>query len=222
MDYEYDDDKSERTFRDRRIDFEFAVRVFDGDFIEYEDRRRDYGERRLVAIGPIDGRIFAVVYTWRNGRRRIISARTASRSKNGQSERDVPTIARSHKRHEWTGRVDWAKVDATTEADIARQTAEDPDTAPELTEDALDRAVIVSPDGTRTPYRERILRSHSSGLLTPGSRAPVSGVYRAVGPAGVSAGTQRTVTVARGERLPPTPQADQRWETVKPGRKASA
>ncbi len=79
MDYEYDDDKSERTFRDRRIDFDFAARVFDGDFIEYEDRRKDYGEKRLVVIGPIEGRLFAVVYTWRNGRRRIISARRASR-----------------------------------------------------------------------------------------------------------------------------------------------
>jgi len=64
MNYEYDDDKSERTLRDRQIDFEFAARVFDGDFNEYEDRRRDYGERRLVVIGPIAGRLFAVVYTW--------------------------------------------------------------------------------------------------------------------------------------------------------------
>jgi hypothetical protein len=135
----------------------------------------------------------------------------------------VPTIARSRKRHERTGRVDWAKVDATTEADIARQIAEDPNTAPELTEEALDRAVIVSPDGTRTPYRERVPRSRSSRLLTPGSRAPVTGVYRAVGPAGDSTGTQRTVSVSRGDRLPPTPQADQRWQAVEPGRrKASA
>jgi hypothetical protein len=29
--------------------------------------------------------------------------------------------------------TDWAKVDATTDADIARQIAEDPDTAPETT-----------------------------------------------------------------------------------------
>ncbi len=79
MDYEYDDDKSDRTFRDRRIDFDFAARVFDSDFIEYEDRRKDYGEKRFVVIGPIEGRLFAVAYTWRNGRRRIISARRASR-----------------------------------------------------------------------------------------------------------------------------------------------
>jgi uncharacterized DUF497 family protein len=53
--------------------------VFDGDYTEYEDKRKDYGEKRFVVIGPIEGRVFAVVYTWRNERRRIISARRASR-----------------------------------------------------------------------------------------------------------------------------------------------
>jgi uncharacterized DUF497 family protein len=79
MEYEYDDEKSKATLQDRGIDFEFAARVFDSEFIEYEDKRRDYGERRYVAIGPIEGTVFAVVYTWRNGRRRIMSARRASR-----------------------------------------------------------------------------------------------------------------------------------------------
>ena len=35
---------------------------------------------------------------------------------------------------------DLAKVDATTDEDIARQIAEDPDTAPELTDDWFDKA----------------------------------------------------------------------------------
>jgi uncharacterized protein (DUF4415 family) len=37
---------------------------------------------------------------------------------------------------------DLAKLDATTDEDIARQIAEDPDTAPELTDDFFDRAEI--------------------------------------------------------------------------------
>jgi hypothetical protein len=61
----------------------------------------------------------------------------------------------SGRRRARTGRVDWAKVDATPDEDIARQIAEDRDTALELTEEALDRALIVSPDETRTPYRGR-------------------------------------------------------------------
>jgi uncharacterized protein len=79
MGYEYDDEKSARTLRERGIDFEFAARLFDGDFIEYEDQRAAYGETRHVAIGPIDHMLFAVVYSWRGARRRIISARRASR-----------------------------------------------------------------------------------------------------------------------------------------------
>src|SRR5713101_6668275 len=35
---------------------------------------------------------------------------------------------------------DLAKLDATTDEDIARQIAEDPDTAPELTDDWFDKA----------------------------------------------------------------------------------
>ena len=41
---------------------------------------------------------------------------------------------------------DWSKFDATTDEDIARQIAEDPDTAPEIDEDAwLRDARVVRP-----------------------------------------------------------------------------
>jgi len=129
----------------------------------------------------------------------------------------VPTTTRSRKPHARTGRVDWAKVDATTDEDIARQIADDPNTAPELTDEALDRAVIVSPDGTRTPYRDRVPKGQSSILLQPGSRAPESGLYRVVGPRGGRTGTERTVV--RGEPLPPTPKAGQRWRLVDPNKR---
>jgi hypothetical protein len=89
MEYDYDEEKSEATLRERGIDFDFAARVFDGDFIEYEDTRHDYGERRHVAIGSIEGVVFTVVYTWRNGRRRIISARRASRRERDAYRRTI-------------------------------------------------------------------------------------------------------------------------------------
>ena len=41
------------------------------------DTRRDYGERRIKAIGEANGIILSVVYTWRGERRRLISARKA-------------------------------------------------------------------------------------------------------------------------------------------------
>ena len=79
MGYEYDEEKSRATLWKRGFDFGFAARIFEGDIIEYEDQRRDFGERRYVATGAVDGAVFTIVYTWRNGRRRIISARRASR-----------------------------------------------------------------------------------------------------------------------------------------------
>ncbi len=50
----------------------------------------------------------------------------------------------------------------TTDEDIDRQIAEDADTAPEFTEDELDEAWIVHPDGTRERYRDRVPRREST------------------------------------------------------------
>jgi uncharacterized DUF497 family protein len=78
--FEWDEAKSRDNLEKRGFDFEYAARIFKGgDLLEYEDRRRGYGERRFVAIGEIEGEILFVVYTWRGASRRIISARLASR-----------------------------------------------------------------------------------------------------------------------------------------------
>lgn len=80
----FDPPKSERNERERGFGFLYAARVFLGPTVEREDRRIDYGEERIVALGQIDGMVFAVVYTWRvtdegEPMRWIISARRADR-----------------------------------------------------------------------------------------------------------------------------------------------
>ena len=77
--FEWDEEKSLRNLAERGFDFEFACRIFEGDIIEQDDARRDYGEGRTVALGEVEGNVLAVVYTWREGRRRMISARLANR-----------------------------------------------------------------------------------------------------------------------------------------------
>jgi len=47
--------------------------------IEEEDIRENYSEVRMVGYAPIGARVFCVVYTPRNGERRIISLRKANR-----------------------------------------------------------------------------------------------------------------------------------------------
>ena len=46
---------------------EFATLSFDGPTLERDDLRRDYGERRVIAIGIADGLALTVVYTDRAG-----------------------------------------------------------------------------------------------------------------------------------------------------------
>lgn len=84
MRFEWDEAKSDTNLRDRGFDFAFASLVFDGPTVEVEDRRADYGERRIVAIGLADKLHLTVVYTDRQRGtgetvRRIISVRRSNR-----------------------------------------------------------------------------------------------------------------------------------------------
>ncbi len=78
---EFDVAKDEDNQRKHDLPLGAAELLFDGPFIEEEDVRRNYGETRFVATGPIakfGGRLFVVVYTWREQFRRIISFRKAN------------------------------------------------------------------------------------------------------------------------------------------------
>ena len=45
--FEWDQAKSDKNLAERGFDFEYACRIFGGDTIEWDDARRDYGERRV-------------------------------------------------------------------------------------------------------------------------------------------------------------------------------
>ena len=79
MQFTWDAGKSEANLRDRGFDFAFASLIFEGITIAVEDRRQDYGEKRMVAIGLADGIHLTVVYTDRQVVQRIISARRSNR-----------------------------------------------------------------------------------------------------------------------------------------------
>jgi uncharacterized DUF497 family protein len=62
------------------VSFETAIKVFRDPFgIERLDDRQDYGEERFILIGTVEEVVITVVYTERNDRFRIISARRATR-----------------------------------------------------------------------------------------------------------------------------------------------
>jgi hypothetical protein len=80
MEFEWDQNKSEKCFIERGFDFAYAVRVFfDPDRVVQTDRRYDYGEKRYQLMGKIENRVFVVVYTPRHSTIRIISARKANK-----------------------------------------------------------------------------------------------------------------------------------------------
>jgi uncharacterized DUF497 family protein len=74
---EFDEEKSEKNYRERGFDFTYAARIFDDLVITTDSTRGD--EQRFKSTGIIDGKFYTVIYTWRKGRRRIISARRARR-----------------------------------------------------------------------------------------------------------------------------------------------
>lgn len=79
MDFEWDEQKSAWTLKNRGFDFAFASRIFEAPVLERLDARSEYGESRVQAIGAVEQDVLFVVYTNRDGLRRIISARRANK-----------------------------------------------------------------------------------------------------------------------------------------------
>ncbi len=76
--FEWDDAKAASNVEKHAVCFEEARAVFCDPFaIELFDDREAYGEERYVLIGMAVNSVVVVVYTERDDRRRIISARKA-------------------------------------------------------------------------------------------------------------------------------------------------
>ncbi|GAB2195820.1 BrnT family toxin [Sessilibacter sp. MAH4] len=90
--FDWDDDKREKTLRERGIDFIDAALIWDDPRRqERADYRFNYGEARIQTIGKVRFGILLVVFTERvneNGQEvvRIISARMASKKEKREYE----------------------------------------------------------------------------------------------------------------------------------------
>ncbi len=78
MQVSYDTAKREKTLIERGLDFEDALAVFAGTTVEIEDTRKDYGERRVICFGLLEGRLVVVGYTPRGADRHVFSMRKAN------------------------------------------------------------------------------------------------------------------------------------------------
>ena len=82
--FDWDSAKSERNRQERGFGFDAAILIFEGNTMEWLDDRQDYGERRVRAIGEVNGVVLHVVFTNRGDVRRIISARVANKKERSQ------------------------------------------------------------------------------------------------------------------------------------------
>ena len=79
MHIEFDPFKNETNIRDRGLSFERAAN-FDFETAAFkQDTRREYGEIRLRALGYLDGRMHALVFTETAKGIRVISFRKANK-----------------------------------------------------------------------------------------------------------------------------------------------
>jgi uncharacterized DUF497 family protein len=79
-DFDWDDEKDRQNLKKHGLPLIAAAALFDDpDAIDGDSPRAHGNERRRIASGAVRGRLVTCVYVWRDGRRRIISVRSASR-----------------------------------------------------------------------------------------------------------------------------------------------
>ena len=78
--FEWDENKRHANIEKHKIDFLDALEIFADPGRRTVASTLASHERRFVSVGRIKGRLIAVIWTERNGRIRIISARAARES----------------------------------------------------------------------------------------------------------------------------------------------
>jgi uncharacterized DUF497 family protein len=76
IDFEWDANKAETNIHKHGLDFKDAARMFYASHTMPVSVIRD-NEERYQITGEVEGRVITVVYTQRNGKIRLISARAA-------------------------------------------------------------------------------------------------------------------------------------------------
>lgn len=74
-----DPEKERRNLEQRGLSLDLAAELDWSTALIWEDRRKDYGERRYCVLGFIGDRLHSVVFTSREGRPRVISLRKANK-----------------------------------------------------------------------------------------------------------------------------------------------
>lgn len=85
MEITFDPAKRDRAIAERGLDFADAAEVFAGPTIDDEDKRFEYGERRMICFGYLNGRMVMVCYVQRGETRHVFSMRKANERKQAKN-----------------------------------------------------------------------------------------------------------------------------------------
>jgi len=96
VDISFDPAKNARNIAIHGISLERAADFDWHAAVNWQDTRRDYGERRYVGLGGIDSRVYVVVYTPREGKMHIISLRKANRREVRRYEEQAESTEKSN------------------------------------------------------------------------------------------------------------------------------
>jgi uncharacterized protein len=86
--FEWDDEKRKQNLLKHGVDFEDIMDAFnDENAFHMPDLRKDYGERRIILVAIGNNLLLSIVYTIREMRTRIISARLANKKERRDYDR---------------------------------------------------------------------------------------------------------------------------------------
>ena len=77
--FTWDESKRLQNIRKHGLDFVDVAEVFQGLTVSYEDDRLDYGDRRFITLGFIEGVVVSVVHTETDREIHVISFRKGTR-----------------------------------------------------------------------------------------------------------------------------------------------
>jgi uncharacterized DUF497 family protein len=80
MQFDWDEEKRQEVIDKRGVDILYAALIFENQVLVRPDDREDYGEKRFIALGYVEGEFFNVVYTPKGKRTRLITAWKAGRN----------------------------------------------------------------------------------------------------------------------------------------------
>ena len=75
----WDESKRQRNIKIHGMDFEGADAIWDNFTVTREDVREDYGEKRMVTFGILNGEVVVLVHTDRKKDMHVISLRKAEK-----------------------------------------------------------------------------------------------------------------------------------------------